>query len=290
MTPPRVCCCAAAAAASLWLALQFQGMLFYDQEKRGGERLVARLSPNAFECKNTTPPNWPDIALLTSFWQPHPCSKRNRSICVGAGGDADRYPKIWRTARANHVVSAHMWNLNYLVGGQKGKATAGAICKKMHWVREALQKVGEGQWVVFVDADAGFRCQSSITTTLQMAQTESWAKLKANPSIIDFQNFGFFAIRNDPIARGILIRWTQYLQYHPLLCLLSTVPLQVSFRDVYGLEMKSAEGAHGRCRFVHIPAQSDILLHLIGQRGKANALTVDHFIESLNRETQCWLS
>lgn len=117
-----------------------------------------------------------------------------------------------------------MWNLNYLVGGQKGKATAGAICKKMHWVREALQKVGEGQWVVVVDADAGFRCQSSITRTLQMAQAESWAKLKANPSIIDFQNFGFLRFAMTPLLAASSLDGPSI--YNIILCSASSPPCQ----------------------------------------------------------------
>ena len=266
-------------------------MLRYESEKRyGGGRLVGRLSPDAYDCKHTVEPSWPDVAMLTSFWIEHPCARTNHTLCLGAGAKSSRFPAIWDAARRNHAASARAWNTTYLVGGGKKETATGAICKKLQWVGEALRRVKEGQWMVFVDADAGFQCnKTNIRELLYTAQAKSWAKQRANPSIIDFHNFGFFALRNDATARGIMSRWNAYLQSHPLLCVLSTVPLQASLQELYGKEIGDATGSNGRCHFVHISETHGVLLHLIGQGAKANVASANTFIARLHQETTCWL-
>ena len=104
----------------------------------------------------------------------------------------------------------------------------------------------------------------------------------------------------------------------PLLCVLSTVPMQASFYELYGdtgratsdggafsrmttsgdsthdtSEARAARGgrAHapvGRCTVVHAPNVSkQMLLHIIGQRDKRDRTRVNQFIHDLKSETKC---
>lgn len=272
-------------------------MVAYEIYRRRGSSLIERVRLDADDCVGTTRPAWPKVQLLASFWTEHPCMRGNRSVCVGAGASTD-FLRIWTSAHANHVASAALLNTTYLVGGAGAHGRSSrAICEKLLWVEKALRGLAENHWLVFADADAGFRCaslaapgtagrrrQPQLERALRSIQMEAWTRRKADPSLLDFDRFGFFAMRNDAAMRALLARWTAVMVTRPLMCLFSTVPMQTSFFEVY----HHAGERSMRCTVVHEPSVARrMLLHLVGQRAKRSRQATNRFIKDLDNHTRC---
>ena len=306
----------------LWLAWrEFHGMLVYELYRRGyyPGGLLGWAKLDADDCEATERPVWPKVDMLVSFWAAHPCmtpsNGRNGSSCnsltTAGAGASSFYPLIWENARHNHAVAARLNNVKYRVGGRKTPEFHGpgmhALCEKIRYIDKLLlSSVAHMHWLVLIDADAGFRCAAvscasranetatgagdcgGLEQSLNRMLQAAWQRRKADPSLLVFSGFGFFAVRNDAPTRALFARWTRSMVTRPFMCLFSTVPDVAAFHTVYGDHGDAVSNARRRCKMVYAPhVEREMTLHAAGQSLKRDKAAVHRFLHALNLETQC---
>jgi len=234
---------------------EFQGLLI--------ERLEGRLD------RSTTPPacgpprdEADDIGLIASYYVP--------PTAAVAGASADAWSVVANATLKNHEIAAKKFEIRYA----RVSSAAHPRCGKMRAVRDLLEaEVLSGDWLVFVDADAAFRCASKLASSLGRIARRRYGLVVGN-------RFGFFAIRREPWAFDWLERMASAQESRPLLCAVHQWPENAVSRVV------NADG--DKCHVVVEPDFArDNIRHAAGS-GEKRGAALRSRLEEFAEETSCF--
>ena len=105
----------------------------------------------------------------------------------------------------NHRLAASKLGARYV---RASSSERGAWCGKLREIHKLLGTIPRGSWLLFVDADAAFRCRANVTASLQ-----GFSGRRA--SLVVGNRFGIFAARHDKYALGWLDRMARALETRP---------------------------------------------------------------------------
>lgn len=181
-----------------------------------------------------------------------------------------RWTDIARLTLENHRTAAHNLGAPYVRASSSAEKD-GEWCGKFRAVQRLLRDVPRGAWLLFLDADAAFRCRGNVTASLHLFS-------RRRASLVVGNRFGIFAVRHDKWALGWLDRMATALETRPLLC--------VSHRWPENAATRTATTRRDACRTVVAPRFAGAnFRHLAGTTAKRqwNTTTSGGFEE----ETAC---
>ena len=327
----RVLVCALAALA---LAVrEFRGQISYEWYRQHGQdgfewaRLPAQGDPKS--CSAARPARI-ELDALMSFWTENPAASNASNswtrMFTGGAGKSELYPSLQRTTEANHRIAAAQLGVPYVLDPGTGTARHGpgmhAICSRTRALGRALNDpnvVRHNRWIMWLDADAAFKCSSvrpptcqrtlsakpahrssriggnatqrphprvtrcmasALSQHLEALQRQAWLQRGADPSMIMFSRFGSFAVRSDVWTRSFFAAFTAAMETRPLLCWLSTVSDVAAFFGVIrGIE-------HAECHVLYSPSsEGRHILHLGSQGAKHDRKQVYGFQHAVDVES-----
>ena len=157
-------------------------------------------------------PTCGSIAAIASYWVDAPST----------GSSPLFASRIIDATTENHRAVAAASGVRY-VRGTSGHPR----CGKMRFVSDTLATLAEGEWLLFLDADAAIRCgawSAFASAACRRSSPQAGYRLAEPLSLIAGSKFGVFLVRNDGWARDYLDRFATALEARPLLCATSTFP------------------------------------------------------------------
>ena len=231
--------------------------------------------------QNATSSKRCELGGIVSYWSSDPKNNGLRGQSVVAGRTV-HFERIAEASVRNHAAAADALRVPYTLS-RRGHPR----CGKMRAFATALRSAREGDWLLFLDADAALKCPFSRDAprigraVCRVAAATTLQDRLATVSLVVGSRFGFFAARNDAWARDFFDRFAQTLERKQLLCATSTFPENAAANEL----ITQAD----RCHYLRQEKLVDTNgMHLVGVQAKRNASQVLAYVKSVESETRCW--